>query len=131
MLLILVAPSLVATVFPGQGSASAQEDLSQHWDGLWQVEGSLFQIRVAVEDNVMKVTQVESMGFEWTSKDGEIEGNVVRVEVEYAGITGIVQAELIDANTGVAIAATCTPEFMVVCALSKNRQAVFRKIAEN
>ncbi|MBT4257455.1 MAG: hypothetical protein HOD87_15450, partial [Gammaproteobacteria bacterium] len=67
-------------------------------------------------------------GFLWTSKNGSIEGNVVRVEVEYAGVTGIIQAELIDPNTAIAFAATCLPEFMVVCALAKDRQAVFRRV---
>ena len=61
-------------------------------------------------------------------KNGSIEGNVVRVEVEYAGVTGIIQAELIDPNTAIAFAATCLPEFMVVCALAKDRQAVFRRV---
>lgn len=79
----------------------------------------------------MKVHQVESMGFIWTSKDGSVEGNIARVEVEYAGVTGIIQAELVDAQTAVAFAATCTPDFMVVCALAKDRQAVFKKISVN
>jgi len=76
----------------------------------------------------MKIRQIESLGFEWTNSDGVVEGNIARVEVEYAGVSGIIQVELIDANTAVAFAATCTPEFMVVCALAKDRQAVFRRV---
>ena len=111
-------------------SATAQEDLSVHWDGTWVVEGTLFSIAVIIEDEKFKVRQIESLGFEWTSKNGSIDGNVVTVEIKYAGVAGTIQAELVNPNTAVAYAATCLPEFMVVCMLSKDRQAVFRKVAE-
>ena len=111
-------------------SANAQEDLSAHWGGTWVVEGTLFSIAVTIEDEEFKVRQIESLGFEWSSKNGSIDGNVVTVEIEYAGVTGTIQAELVDPNTAVAFAATCLPDFMVVCMLSKDRQAVFRKVAE-
>jgi hypothetical protein len=111
-------------------SATAQEDLSVHWDGTWVVEGTLFSIAVIIEDEEFKVRQIESLGFEWTSKNGSIDGNVVTVEIKYAGVAGTIQAELVDPNTAVAFAATCLPDFMVVCMLSKDRQAVFRKVAE-
>lgn len=114
-----------------QSSVLAQDDLSAHWDGTWLVEGTLFSIAVKVEDEKLKIEQVESLGFEWTSEDGEIDGNIVRVAIEYAGVTGTIQAELIDANTAVAFAATCLPDFMVVCMLSKDRQAIFRRVIEN
>ncbi len=106
----------------------AQEDLSVHWNGTWLAEGTLFSLAVSVEDGVMKVTQVESLGYEWTANDGVVDGNIARVEVFYAGVEGVIQVELIDPNTAVAFAASCIPEFMVVCALSKDRQAIFRKI---
>jgi len=109
-------------------SANAQEDLSAHWDGAWIVEGTLFSIAVTVDNEEFRVRQVESLGFEWTSKNGRIDGNVVTVEFAYAGVAGTIQAELVDPNTAVAFAATCLPDFMVVCMLSKDRQAVFRKI---
>ena len=111
-------------------SATAQEDLSVHWDGTWVVEGTLFSIAVIIEDEEFKVRQIESLGFEWTSKNGSIDGNVVTVEIKYAGVAGTIQAELVNPNTAVAFAATCLPDFMVVCMLSKDRQAVFRKIVE-
>jgi|TARA_B110000261_G_scaffold134603_1_gene151778 hypothetical protein len=111
-------------------SATAQEDLSVHWDGTWVVEGTLFSIAVIIEDEEFKVRQIESLGFEWTSKNGSIDGNVVTVEIKYAGVAGTIQAELVNPNTAVAFAATCLPDFMVVCMLSKDRQAVFRKVAE-
>lgn len=109
-------------------SSHGQEDLTRHWNGVWNAEGTLFTIGIVVNDNVMKIRQIESLGFEWTNSDGVVEGNIARVEIEYAGISGIIQVELIDANTAVAFAATCTPEFMVVCALAKDRQAVFRRV---
>ena len=109
-------------------SATAQEDLSVHWDGTWVVEGTLFSIAVIIEDEEFKVRQIESLGFEWTSRNGSIDGNVVTVEIKYAGVAGTIQAELVNPNTAVAFAATCLPDFMVVCMLSKDRQAVFRKI---
>lgn len=111
-------------------SATAQEDLSVHWDGTWVVEGTLFSIAVIIEDEEFKVRQIESLGFEWTSKNGSIDGNVVTVEIKYAGVAGTIQAELVNPNTAVAFAATCLPDFMVVCMLSKDRRVVFRKIVE-
>ena len=119
---------LLLAVLAMTAKSYAQEDLSAHWNGVWNAEGTLFTIGVKVEGNVMEVEQVESLGFVWTSKQGSIEGNAVRVEIEYAGVVGIVQAELIDANTAIAFTASCLPEFMVVCALAKDRQAVFRRV---
>jgi len=46
-------------------------------------------------------------------------------------VTGTVQAELLNPNSAVAFAVTCLPDFMVVCLLSKDRQAVFRKVTKN
>jgi len=111
-------------------NANAQEDLSAHWDGVWIVDGTLFSIAVAIDGEELKVRQVESLGFEWSNQDGKVDGNVVTVAIEYAGVTGTIQAELVDATTAVAFAKTCLPDFMVVCMLSKDRQAVFRKVIE-
>jgi len=78
----------------------------------------------------MKVTQVESLGFTWTNHDGEVDGKMAQIEVEYSGATGIIKAELIEPNIAIVTASTCIPEFMVVCALSKGRRAVFRKVVD-
>ena len=86
---------------------------------------------MTIENEEFKVGQVESLGFEWTSENGKIDGNIVTVQIEYAGVSGTIQAELMSPNTAVAFAATCLPDFMVVCMLSKDRQAVFRKVIEN
>ena len=124
--------------FPGMlgalllsASLLAQEDLSPHWNGTWNAEGTLFTIAVDVRDDVMQITKIETMGFEWSNEDGVVNGNTVTVVVEYAGVTGTIQAELIDANTAIAFASTCVPDFMVVCALAKGRQAVFRRVSTN
>ena len=108
----------------------AQEDLSASFNGVWTADGTIFTIGIAVEDGVLKITQMESLGFEWTNADGKLEGNVATIEVDYisAGVTGIIQVELIDANTAIAFVPTCTPDFMVACLLAKGRQAVFRRV---
>ena len=111
-------------------ASSALSQSETQWNGEWIAEGTLFRIGVSVAANMMQVTQIESMGQVWTNEDGEIEGNIVRVKVDYMGATGVIQAELLDATTAVAFAASCAPEFMVVCALSKGRQAIFKKVAD-
>lgn len=108
-----------------------QEAPTSQWNGVWNSEGTLFRIGIVIEEGEMKISQIESLGFEWTNQDGEINGNIATVEVDYAGATGTIQAELIDENTAVVFAASCIPDFMVVCLLSKDRQAVFRKVESN
>ena len=118
-------------LFLAWGATQAQETLAEAWEGEWIAEGTYFQIRVDVENNVLKVTEVESMGFEWSSEDAVLTGdNTVEVAVDYetGGVSGIIRAELLNETTGVLSVKTCTPEFMVSCALSKGRQAVFRKV---
>ena len=111
-------------------SAFAQDESAQQWSGNWIADGTFFQIEISVENNTMKVTQVESLGFTWTNQDGEVDGKMAQIEVEYSGATGIIKAELIEPNMAIVTASTCTPEFMVVCALSKGRRAVFRKVVD-
>ena len=125
-LALSISFSLVASTI-----ANAQEDLSAHWDGAWIVKGTLFSIAVTVENEEFRVRQLESLGFDWSSENGKVDGNIVTVEIEYAGVTGTIQAELMSPNSAVAFAVTCLPDFMVVCLLSKDRQAVFRKVTKN
>ncbi|MDP6414779.1 MAG: hypothetical protein QGG54_07100 [Gammaproteobacteria bacterium] len=124
---ILFSTSLLATT----SLSLAQDETAQQWNGEWIADGTLFQVGVTVENNVMKITQIESLGFVWTNTDGKVNGNTVQVDVEYAGVKGIIQVDLVDANTAIAFAASCLPEFMVVCALAKDRQAVFKKVQPN
>lgn len=111
-------------------TVTAQDSGESVWDGEWIAEGTLFRIEVSVENNIMKVVQIESLGQVWSNEDGQVVGNLATVEVQYAGATGIIQAELIDDTTAILHAASCEPEFMVVCALSKDRQAIFRKVID-
>lgn len=111
------------------GSLGAQPAPEPSWEGEWVAEGTLFRIAVSVEGGEMTVTEIESLGFVWSSEAGAVEGSVARIPVQYAGVTGLIQAELVDAQTAVAFAASCLPEFMVVCALAKDRQAVFKKVS--
>ena len=123
---------ILLAVFLLTSSAQAQDTSipSSVWNGEWIAEGTLFRIEVQVSESVMEVVEIESLGFVWTSEAGEIEGNIARVPVNYGGVSGIVQAELVDNTTAVAMAATCMPEFMVVCALAKDRRAIFRKVSD-
>ena len=78
---------MAATVLFATGiDLVAQEENSQQWNGKWIANGTLFQIEVSVENSVIKVIQIESLGFEWTSKEGKVDGNIAQVEVEYAGV---------------------------------------------
>lgn len=112
--------------------SKAQDDLSDAWSGEWVANGTYFRIAVSVNENVLSVTQLESLGFEWTSKDAVIDGNIVEVEVDYetGGVSGIIRAELLSQTTGVLSVKTCAPDFMVSCALSKGRKAYFTKVAD-
>ena len=122
----LLLTILSATQWP----VTAQTQIANaDWEGEWLAEGTLFRIGVTSDNGLLKITQIESMGQIWSSGDGKIDGNIARVEVEYAGATGVIRAELLDAKTAVLSAASCQPEFMVVCALSQGRQAIFRKVA--
>lgn len=106
----------------------AQEDFALPWNGAWIAQGTLFSIGVSIRNNEVIVKQIESLGFEWTATNGKLAGNLVTVQVEYAGVTGIIQAQLIDDNTALVSPQGCTPEFMVVCVLAKNQQVIFRKV---
>ena len=111
-------------------SAFAQDEYFPQWSGNWIADGPFFQIEISVKNNVMVVNQIESLGFIWTNQNGEVDGKIAQVEVEYAGATGIVIAALIEPNMAIVTASTCVPDFMVVCALAKGRQAIFRKVEE-
>jgi hypothetical protein len=110
------------------GSALGQMSHAANWDGVWNAEGTLFTIAVTVRNQELIVSEVESLGFIWTSSGGIVEGNKAYINVQYAGATGRVEVQLLDDNTGVAFLLSCLPEFMVVCALAKDRQARFIRV---
>ena len=84
---------------------------------------------MTLDNGLLKITQIESMGQIWSSGDGEIDGNIARVEVEYSGASGVIRAELLNAKTAVLSAASCQPTFMVVCALSLRPQSLGKLLA--
>ena len=105
-----------------------QNTLEPSWNGEWVAEGTIFKVRVEVEGSNLIVHQAESMGFDWTNEIGELKGNVAKINVEYAGVRGIIQVEFINENTASVFAASCVPEYMVVCLIAKDQKAVFKKI---
>ncbi len=111
-------------------SARAAEDQARYWNGVWTAEGTLFSVAVTVEDGRVELRQLESLGFQWSSSAATVAGSVLEIEVAYAGVSGVVRARLEDANTAVVFARSCMPDFMVVCLLARDRQAVFRKLAD-
>lgn len=111
-------------------AALAAEDYSEYWNGVWTAEGTIFSVEVTVRDGSVELRQLESLGFQWSSSAGTVTGAIMEFEVDYAGVSGVIQARLEDPVTAVVFARTCLPEFMVVCALAKDRQARFRKVSE-
>ena len=105
-----------------------QNKLESGWNGEWVAEGTIFTVDVEVEGSDLIVSQIESMGFDWTNEVGELKGNIATINVEYAGVKGIIQVEFIDETTASVFAASCIPEYMVVCLLAKDQKAVFKKI---
>ena len=115
-------------------SASAysqfQNNSSYNWNGEWMAEGTTFRVRLEVEGSRLIVHQLESMGFDWTNEIGHLEGNIATISVEYAGVKGIIQAEFFDDTTASVSAASCIPDFMVICLLAKDQKAIFKKIVK-
>ena len=107
------------------GNSQAQTSTPLPWDGIWTAQGTLFSIAVVVEDGIFKVSEVESLGFEWSAEEGAVKGQEAKIRVSYAGATAVIVAQLVDDHTAIAWAASCMPEFMVVCALARDRQATF------
>lgn len=110
--------------------ARAAEDYAQYWNGVWNAEGTLFSVEVTVVDGRVELRQLESLGFQWSSSAGTVAGSILEIEVDYAGVSGVIRARLEDANTAIVFARSCMPDFMVVCVLARDRQARFRKLSD-
>ena len=123
---ILIA--FLCCIFSISAYNQVQSNLESNWSGEWVAEGTIFKVRVEAEDSDLTVYQIESMGFDWTNEIGELKGNVAKINVEYAGVRGIIQVEFINENTASVFAASCVPEYMVVCLIAKDQKAVFKKI---
>ena len=110
--------------------ARAAEDYAQYWNGVWNAEGTLFSVEVTVVGGRVELRQLESLGFQWSSSAGTVAGSILEIEVDYAGVSGVIRARLEDANTAIVFARSCMPDFMVVCVLARDRQARFRKLSD-
>ena len=117
----------ISSLLIAQAELYAQVFSEQVWEGRWVADGSLFEVRIEVENSVMTISQIESMGFVWQSKSAKVAGNIATVEVEYIGVTGIAQAQVISEDTAVVSALSCKPNYMVICLLTKDQQVIFRK----
>ncbi len=117
----------ISSLFIVQAELYAQVFSEQVWEGSWVADGSLFEVLIEVENSVMTIFQIESMGFVWQSKSAKVAGNIATVEVEYIGVTGIAQAQVISEDTAVVSALSCKPNYMVICLLTKDQQVIFRK----
>lgn len=107
------------------GQTSTDNSSAADWNGTWLAQGTFFSVAVTAQDGVFRVDEVESLGFAWTSQPGLVNGSEATVQVSYAGATAILLARLSGDGLAVVEAATCAPEFMVVCALVKGQQATF------
>ena len=102
-------------------------DSPPSWQGLWVAAGTPFALRLeqSAPGEAIGLRQVESLGFEWTATSvREVEGKLL-VDVEYAGVVGTIQVQLRSRDSALAAPLSCTPEYMVVCVLSKGQQALF------
>ena len=74
---------LLMILSAAQRLVTAQTQIADtDWEGEWLAEGTLFRVGVTLDNGLLKITQIESMGQIWSSGDGEIDGNIARVEVE-------------------------------------------------
>ena len=109
---------------------AAEADYSQFWNGVWTAEGTLFSVVVTVAAGEVELRQVESLGFQWSGRNGRVSGAVLEIEIDYAGVAGIIEARLEGPATAIVSARSCLPDYMVICILARDRQAIFRKSDE-
>lgn len=102
-------------------------DSGPSWDGLWVAAGTPFALRLEQSSpgEFVRLRQVESLGFEWVATSIREEEGKLLVDVEYAGVVGTIQVQLRSEDSALAAPLNCTPEYMVVCVLSKGQQALF------
>lgn len=104
-------------------------DLEEDWNGIWNANGTAFELGVHVADQQLTLEAIESLGFEWTSENGLVYDRQAVIEVKYEGVEAVVEITLIDSTHAVASLRSCLPEYMVVCVLAKPLQAHFTKVA--
>lgn len=118
---------LMAGIFSLCVSVSAAAD--ERWIGVWQAEGTMFALRVALRNEFLQIEPVETLGFIWRNSPGRVDGEHASFNVEYQGVLATIMVELGEAGTAIAKPTRCQPDYHFVCALVQNQQAVFRKIA--
>lgn len=102
----------------------------ERWLGVWQVKNSPFTLHVVVEDDMLQIRPVESLGFQWRNSPGRINGDSATFNVEYQGVLATVHVQLGENGTAIAKPLICRPDYHVVCALVQNQQALFTKTSE-
>jgi hypothetical protein len=130
VLISIVACSSCLFSTTAGAQTSVDEFSAAAWNGTWLAQGTLFSVAVTVQNGEFRVNEVQSMGFVWTSQPGNVNGSEATVQVSYAGATATLLARLTSDGIAVVEAATCAPEFMVVCALARGQQATFIRQAE-
>jgi len=98
------------------------------WEGEWQAEDTLFSLRVVPQGSRFIVEPVSSLGLEWTSSNGVINGNNGTINVEYQGVSAQVLVQLISDSSAIVRSLSCQPDYHVVCTLVSNQQALFVKV---
>ena len=98
------------------------------WEGEWQAEDTLFSLRVVPQGARFIVEPVSSLGLEWTSSNGVLNGNSGTINVEYQGVSAQVLVQLISDSSAIVRSLSCQPDYHVICTLVSNQQALFVKV---
>lgn len=106
----------------------AQSTPLSAWQGEWQVEATLFTLKVSTEGNRFFIEPVRPLGIEWTSSNGIIDGNTGTIQVEYQGVSAQVMVQLISDSSAIVRSLSCQPDYHVICTLVQNQQALFIKL---
>ena len=109
-------------------AAFAQSAPLSVWQGEWQVEATLFTLKVSTEGNRFFVDPVRPLGIEWTSTNGTIDGNTGTIQVKYQGVSAQVMVQLISDSSAIVRSLSCQPDYHVICTLVQNQQALFTKL---
>ncbi len=109
-------------------SVATPSNADERWEGVWQAQGTLFTLRVALQDEFLQIEPVETLGFIWRNSPGRVQGENASFNVEYQGVLATIMVQLSEAGIAIARPTRCQPDYHFVCALVQNQQAVFTKI---
>ncbi len=121
---LFAAAAILFSTLPSSAAANGE------WHGVWNAAGTPFTLRLIQEhdDASIRLEQIESLGFDWKTKAVRQEGNALFLDIDYAGVAGTIRVQRRDSSSAIATPLSCTPEYMVVCALSRGQQALFVRI---